>query len=51
MKLTKEELQLIYLMLHKTSDFYNIDVEFEDVVLNLITKIGKEIDKRTLDDE
>ena len=49
--LSKEELQLIYLLLHKVPISYTITIGTEHEVLNLINKIGKEIDKRILDGE
>ena len=51
MDLSKEELQLIYLLLHKVPISYTITTGTEHEVLNLINKIGKEIDKRILDGE
>ena len=51
MDLTKEDLQLIYLLLHKVPISYTITTGTKHEVLNLINKIGKEIDKRILDGE
>lgn len=51
MDLSKEELQLIYLLLHKVPISYTITIGTEHEVLNLINKIGKEIDKKILDGE
>ena len=42
MDLTKEDLQLIYLLLHKVPISYTITTETEHEVLNLINKIYKE---------
>ena len=51
MELTKEDLQLIYLLLHKVPISYTITTGTEHEVLNLINKIGKEIDNRLLKGE
>ena len=49
--LTKEDLQLIYLLLHKVPISYTMTTGMEYEVLDLIEKVGKEIDKRILDGE
>lgn len=51
MGLSKEDLQLIYLLLHKVPISYIITTGTEYEVLDLIKKVGKEIDKRILDGE
>ena len=45
MDLSKEELQLIYLGLHKISVSYIIENDLEGVFLNLLDKVSIEIDK------
>lgn len=49
--LTKEDLQLIYLLLHKVPISYTMTTGMEYEVLDLIEKVGKEIDERILDGE
>lgn len=49
--LTKEDLQLIYLLLHKVPISYTMTTGMEYEVLDLIEKVGKEIDNRLLKDE
>ena len=49
--LTKEDLQLIYLLLHKVPISYAMTTGIEYEVLDLIEKVGKEIDNRLLKDE
>ena len=44
--LTKEDLQLIYLLLHKVPISYTMTTGMEYEVLDLIEKVGKEIDNR-----
>lgn len=46
--LTKEDLQLIYLLLHKVPISYTMTTGMEYEVLDLIEKVGKEIDNRLL---
>ena len=46
--LTKEDLQLIYLLLHKIPISYIMTMGMEYEVLELIEKVGKEIDNRLL---
>ena len=49
--LTKEDLQLIYLLLHKVPISYTMTTGMEYEVLDLIEKVGKEIDNRLLKGE
>ena len=49
--LTKEDLQLIYLLLHKVPISYTMTTGMEYEVLDLIKKVGKEIDNRLLKGE
>ena len=49
--LTKEDLQLIYLLLHKVPISYTMTIGMEYEVLDLIEKVGKEIDNRLLKGE
>ena len=49
--LTKEDLQLIYLLLHKVPVSYMMTTGMEYEVLGLIEKVGKEIDNRLLKGE
>ena len=49
--LTKEDLQLIYLLLHKVPVSYTMTTGMEYEVLDLIEKVGKEIDNRLLKGE
>ena len=49
--LTKEDLQLIYLLLHKVPVSYIMTTGMEYEVLDLIEKVGKEIDNRLLKGE
>ena len=49
--LTKEDLQLIYLLLHKDPISYTMTTGMEYEVLDLIEKVGKEIDNRLLKGE
>lgn len=49
--LTKEDLQLIYLLLHKVPISYTMTTGTEYEVLDLIEKVGKEIDNRLLKGE
>lgn len=51
MNLTKEDLQLIYLLLHKVPVSYTMTSGMEYEVLDLIEKVGKEIDDRMLKGE
>lgn len=51
MDLTKEDLQLIYLLLHKVPISYTITSGMEYEVLDLIEKVGKEIENRILKGE
>ena len=44
--LTIEDLQLIYLLLHKVPISYTMTTGMEYEVLDLIEKVGKEIDSR-----
>ena len=46
--LTKEDLQLIYLLLHKVPISYTMTTGMEYEVLDLIENVGKEIDIRLL---
>ena len=49
--LTKEDLQLIYLLLHKVPISYTMTTGMEYEVLDLIEKVGKEIENRLLKGE
>lgn len=49
--LTKDDLQLIYLLLHKVPISYTITSGMEYEVLDLIEKVGKEIENRILKGE
>ena len=49
--LKKEDLQLIYLLLHKVPISYIMTTGMEYEVLDLIEKVGKEIDNRLLKGE
>ena len=49
--LTKEDLQLIYLLLHKVPISYMMTTGMEYEVLDLIKKVRKEIDNRLLKTE
>ena len=49
--LTKEDLQLIYLLLHKVPISYTMTTGMEYEVLDLIEKVGKEVDNRLLKGE
>ena len=49
--LTKEDLQLIYLLLHKVPISYTMTTGMEYEVLALIEKLKKEIDNRILKGE
>ena len=49
--LTKEDLQLIYLLLHKVPVSYTMTTGMEYEVLDLIEKVGKEIENRLLKGE
>ncbi len=51
MDLTKEDLQLIYLLLHKVPISYTMTTGTEYEVLDLIEKVGKEIENRILKGE
>lgn len=51
MELTKEDLQLIYLLLHKVPVSYTMTTGMEYEVLDLIEKVGKEIENRILKGE
>ena len=46
--LTKEDLQFIYLLLHKVPVSYMMTTGMEYEVLDLIKKVRKEIDNRLL---
>ena len=49
--LTKEDLQLIYLLLHKVPISYMMTTGIEYEVFDLIEKLRKEIDNRLLKSE
>ena len=49
--LTKEDLQLIYLLLHKVPISNTMTTWMEYEVLDLIEKVGKEIENRLLKGE
>lgn len=51
MELTKEDLQLIYLLLHKVPISYTTTTGMEHEVLGLIKKVEKEIENRILKGE
>ena len=49
--LTKEDLQLIYLLLHKVTVSYTMTTGKEYEVIDLIEKVGKEIENILLKGE
>lgn len=49
--LTKEDLQLIYLLLHKVPISYTMTTGMEYEVLDLIEKVEKKIDNKLLKGE
>ena len=49
--LTKEDLQLFYLLLHKVPISYTMTAGMEYEVLDLIEKVGNEIENRLLKGE